>query len=772
MISDRDAAYNGAAEEEEIFHALQRGEEAAVRALLRKRKQPLSQAASGPLLEQALGNSPQIFAEVLDRCSPVEHYISAERFTAGQPHTLQFKGTILLEAAALNRCAHMQILLERGWDCNSASLSAQSPCCKNGIDLGAYVSNWNNICFFSSPSGHVPQGAPFILHDGPTYYEGTPIIGCTPLSAAILCGSLEAVQLLAAQPGIWREESPSVCRAVLLAGEGAPQDCVRALFPAAYAAIPQGGTITKTLLLHPEAVADLCTPQQLQDQLDLGSYTPEQLRQLLKGLDVPEHFLGGTVAHQGKKLLLVAAYAPELCREPWATGLFLRAVLTAADQNKPYRRLLHCWERLCGPVGDLSWAWNCMSIIPLSKLRQLLTQLGAKTHLVLDADCVCTEDGWSNTSLVELLIQYVEILPSQWEGGVSGFSVIVLQSNSLRLAKRVARLGWPGGESKVDLLRYLKEWGRTSTLLPLLLTGQLQAGRSIADGQGRTPVRAYFQGGITYGADHWSYDPQPVAERWTSRQQWWEETYLGDLSPEERLRRIVSDSPSCFGQYPDLSVPHPRWGPLKATERTIALCCAENPAALETLLLIAPSLVHHNLLGAISDTCGLFHMTLRASPMCWAAAAGRIAQIRVLLDHGAAVNEEDHGRCSFFCRGDNWCDLVILTPLLAALMQEEEPAARLLLDAGARCNLRDAAVQRAVRLLFSQGARELTAQLLNVELSQLPAPAEQTDGCEEQTPDLTNLWQSTAWGMRASPPILWNNGAAQDCSAGEDDLPF
>ena len=84
-------------------------------ALLKKLDKPLYGQEAGEHLSAALHCSPKLFRAVLEHCSPGE-YAATEQWKLPVLNTryVNLTGTILTLAAAMNKPAHISILLRRG----------------------------------------------------------------------------------------------------------------------------------------------------------------------------------------------------------------------------------------------------------------------------------------------------------------------------------------------------------------------------------------------------------------------------------------------------------------------------------------------------------------------------------------------------------------------------------------------------------------------------------------------------------------------------------
>ena len=183
----------------------QRNYSAAYQALRRMPKRMRGERMAGRCLAAALDCTPALFRAVLDHCEAGE-YVAERQWQLtdtdigfARPRFVHLNGTILTLAAALDRTEHMKLLLERGWDVNAASPASEQAFLDAGRD--AYI----DVAFgMTRGFGGLMMS---VLTMGESEYRfagGAAVIGgrrwqtdcCTPLAAAIACGSRNAAALL------------------------------------------------------------------------------------------------------------------------------------------------------------------------------------------------------------------------------------------------------------------------------------------------------------------------------------------------------------------------------------------------------------------------------------------------------------------------------------------------------------------------------------------------------------------------------------------------
>ena len=108
---------------EALHKALQERRHAKAYALLDGLKEQLSGDEAAACLKAALSCSPGVFCRVLERCKLGE-YADWVRVELARGRTAYVRGTMLTLAAALDRPEHVRILLEAGYDCNSAGMAS------------------------------------------------------------------------------------------------------------------------------------------------------------------------------------------------------------------------------------------------------------------------------------------------------------------------------------------------------------------------------------------------------------------------------------------------------------------------------------------------------------------------------------------------------------------------------------------------------------------------------------------------------------------------
>lgn len=178
---------------------------------------PIPRPFLEPLLEAwLLACAPPFFEKLRPHLASNEA-VSAMRLTVGG-EVGYAHGSLVLLAAALGKCEHLQYLLDAGWDVNGASPEIYKMMAKRFIMVGDA-----DLCSGSSrlfpESDNAPENSE-LLGGGWGECDYKWRMGhCTPLAAAILCGQTECVELLLERPGVWIVENEPVNCALLFDGK-------------------------------------------------------------------------------------------------------------------------------------------------------------------------------------------------------------------------------------------------------------------------------------------------------------------------------------------------------------------------------------------------------------------------------------------------------------------------------------------------------------------------------------------------------------------------
>ena len=696
-------------EEETLLSALEQKDEAEAGRLLDAFAEPISDPCAHIALRMALDCPAKLFRRVLERCPPGEY---TELYAwRGERHetTIRARGSFLLLAAAKNRPQHVRVLLERGYDCNGAGIGLDWRLQAARTINGDAVPPYDRYCAACGNRLDVDRG------------QDTWSVSCaTPLTAALLCGSLDAAQVLLDWPGVWRAESSVVCRAAVLVLEkadmwlfspeqqAAQQEILRRIFCPDRAELPEREAFFRTYCLQPASFVDICTAPTLRCQLEGGRCTEEDARQMLEILSRE----GKTQPHdpdRGEKLLLLKRYFPQTCRQPWAAGAFLREALQRIVEGRPYQRMLKTWMVLCGGERDLTWAGERLWEMDRKALRQFLEEAGHGGALVMDGDAVRLGAAGDHPDCLAELLTRVRFRSRGGEG-VSGLMQELLGTSNLRLLRLAAKRGVFSGEDPTVLLEHLKQQPETAP-------------------GARTVILAYA--GRTCGEA--AQAPWQEIHRWA----WWNARFgvseeacqktldallHGELAEEDYFPHLFQ---ICCYQKQWATLPLPvgsvRYPTLETFSPWGVACCTESDGFMRFLLQHMPDGIQEEVrvCWRAGNTWNDL-LCFRGTPLALSAALGRTKQVRLLLDRGLDPDEAGQGNLArFFVRRGFVEDGFLVTPALAAILLGQEETARLLLDAGAVCDFSRPSHLRVLR----QGSEEtlrLAESLPGVGFEELP----------------------------------------------------
>ena len=174
-------------------------------------------------LTGALSCTPRLFGAILECCEPGEYAATdiSVPYPERQDRQLLVSGTLLTLAAAMDRPEHMAILLEKGWDINSAAPASEQ----------ALYDMYNPMMFQETGWRRPDSEIRCCAREGDDA-ETVPewqILRATPLAAAVVAGSLGAVRLLRSRGGVKGTEHPAVSCAAAEAMHGTrrQRECLR-----------------------------------------------------------------------------------------------------------------------------------------------------------------------------------------------------------------------------------------------------------------------------------------------------------------------------------------------------------------------------------------------------------------------------------------------------------------------------------------------------------------------------------------------------------------
>jgi len=618
-------------------------------------------------LAAALRATPNLFRKVLRHCPPGE-YSAQVRLEIKAGVNAYVYGTLLTLAAAMNRPDHVRILLELGYDPNSAGPASAT----------AFMPDV--VWFAGGKPG--PYGDRMAVSGSRVCFcgrAGWMIQNATPLAAAVACGSREAAAVLLRSPEVWTAESGVVCRAAVSALQMFPDDPRQQLagmvFGRTRGQVFYPKDLIRTCDLQIEYAADFCAYELLETQIKQGFCDEAGARQALGLLEEHALFSRYLVRARMRKMNLLVQQFPVLRRDSWVAGLFLRELVRRYTPESPHVRLMHQWKRLCGQEGDLTWARTELYRMPRPHLQSLLKALRADIRLVMDADAFGCFGGEAKGELIDLL-SCVELRHNRGLEGVSALTATLLRmSGDRRYLRKAARLGAFAGEDPKALLEYLASIARNDLRALVLAFG----------GQGddaAQPPRWKSEWREELWSRQWEMDNTAYAA-------WLQELIDQELPEEACLSRLqmmnyAVTAMDFWGKgcvIPVELTGHPGRKTLQVAQPEAAISCGTQTQPLKLMMKHMPEKLDHRYR---VDFCHRQLLNLEGTPLCIAAATGRTELVQLLLDAGFDPDERGRGVISAL----QWftSDALAVTPLMAAVYYGEAETARQLLEAGAVCD--------------------------------------------------------------------------------------
>lgn len=696
------------APEHPVYQALFVSEDHAIKTLVAT-EEPIPMRDAGHCLRKALQDcSPEVFRGVLSHCAQGEAVDGFHMPFRQMGQGIQGCGSILLLAAMMDRPGQAAMLLEKGYDVNGAGLNLADTLRRDGRCVGEAV------LYYGRYSGTVGTH----LHVMHPHHPTVGISCATPLSAALLCGSLETAEVLLRCEGVWKEKSTAVCRAAVMALEGMtcgalPEtrqqnqlEILRRIFCPELECLPERETFLRSVYLQPSCFVDFCRTETLRCQLESGFCTEQDAREMLDILSSNMWRMAEYDRKRAGKLLLIKKYFPKLCREDWAKGIFLRECVHRIREKVPYQTVLNAWKQMSGKERDLTWVGSDLWALGWTKLSRFLQEAGEGGTLIMDADAVNRWYGASNRCMVEML-KRVQFRQRDGEG-VSGMMQHLLSIGDLRTLRQAAKQGLLEREDPRQLLECLAEVNN-----------------------GNQDLRTVT---LTFARNH--KEPNEWKADWRDPRRWdqwclWEllsdedaeallHTLLyGDLPCEDYLRTMFRMHQHLDrGVFaPDMNLNHPQYPAMQADSLAGFACCAENDRMMKVLLKHLPE----KLQGLVRAKWG-DRFCFCGTPLTLAAAMGRTEQVKLLLDSGVHPDEAGRGDGSrFFILQSDFSEAgVSVTPVLAAILFGQKETAKLLLERGASCDF-SRPEHRAVLLKGSAESLRLAENLSDVGFEYIPA---------------------------------------------------
>lgn len=663
--------------EEEILTAAGVGDWDRVFGQIDAMKRPVDRRAAGQCLEWALQHAPvPIFHQLLNRMPKGEYVgrtVIQKRSQDLQEKVdfIEVQGTLTLLAAACGKVEHLTCLLDHGWDVNSASPDAAKSLMQDQV-TGLPMMQWMRQ-EPAAPFCPRPESMLCVKHARecrPIRFDPGTIRGVTPLAAALICGQTECVRVLM-DHGAWREEAPSVTRGLMLPSrehDAQYQACRRLVLAYGESARP----MALWSIIHD------CEPEQLEEELRRCAYPEREIVKAVETLlmeDGPTFLrrdLRQRAEEQGQeveRLRILERYMPQVLRQERQVSLLLRwSMAWGQNQERQAFLISMCPERL-----DLSMVRERWMNQPVRRTNAFLRQLCEGRTCVIARDSV--PPGLSPL-ILQTLMSRVTLLPSPHTRGVSGVSRALLNSENLRLIQRALETGIiPPAESTEDLLRCQMESGGNTAVRTLLLT----------------TVRPTESGARPAPGGH-----SGLWFRWMPEEIWEQEEFA---LVEQRGLEIQEQKAMGLGHFDrgeELT-----WemeeGVWKVNSLLAKLCLAGCERGVEHWAQWRPQETLREVHVLEPEGAGY---ELAGTGLCIAAFAGQRRTVEILLELGAEA-EEQHMGMPGFLRVHNGEERLPVTALMAALVRGHWEIARLLLDNGAFCDLRQGAV-KALWAFFRQ----------------------------------------------------------------------
>lgn len=666
----------------ELLEAIREKNYPKAYARLRKLDKALPTQRAGECLSAALHCSPELFRAVLEHCEPGE-YAAAEQWRLDTmfDRYVNVTGTILTLAAAMDKVKHMRVLLDHGWDVNSAS-PASAQALSTGLNGQFFGIYWASDGF-----GGISQSALILGTGESNFYQKAiakpqwSIDCCTPLAAAIVCGSVPAVRLLLRQPDVRREGSSAVCAAALVAlhGGAAQLECLRMAFQLR-SAVLNTSSLKRELLseraLDLTATAEFCTLREFTQRLSGIPCTVEQMRAAAEAL------ANRNYKKKEEKLLRLLAHCPELGEEQTIRDHVLRLYLRRSGGQRVGAELLRCWKELCGEVRDISaLAFNCTVWDGdiAAGFRAELSKLGEGGVL-----CAAAESAWlcewSDKKQLAALSERVHFYRAS-QMGISYLAMQILKHKDAKFIKLMTERGMLDNEPREELLAYAARENSNPMLRAMLLAAPVNRG-------GAEAHEAMPEGGV-----FWSGRLERMGRK--KRRAWAREAWERPLGAEACLERLGYIKSMSIYKEDLFCVSYSLFGGSMWGEAidgmgfnsvAAAACCGRNPELLRVLLDRKDPVCERKTWVTLvwSAQGGSFgaRESLNGSMLCAAAAAGRTEQVRLLLDRGFDPNEADMAWRSTYSNGGTFSESLVVTPLYMALEKGHYETARLLRERG------------------------------------------------------------------------------------------
>lgn len=670
--------------ERELYLAVKRGDLLETARILRQAREPLPQDLAAVCLTKGLFACPELFARLLEWCPEREYAgeVLVKIWPWRSPADAvdwKLQGTLVTLAAALNKTQHLQMLLERGMDVNSASLAAITALLTLDQARGCGYGESHGFPFPGKNAGidsWLKVGSSYPSREISACLE---ICGVTPLAAAVTFGAVECVELLLKRPGIWLTECLSVSAALLLPFREWCDSYREACRLVRTHGMENGQERRLTLW----AAAQNCTTQQLREELARHTYTEEELALAARCVSLEQY--RGMFDSDGDsdqidriwgKLTLLEKCCPAAVHTPEISRKLLELVLLY-DERTHRSALLALVVRSAQGTADISLAGNSLDVLNRAWLETVLQTLCKHGRCVMDRDAVLFG---LNAKNLRVLLKYVEFLPPECREGISGLTCAILFSGDLRLIRKALEKGLiPGEESTEALLQFQKRMDINPAVRALLLcTPREKMG---------VPELPRLPGMTRrwHGAYRWFAGENALSG--ASNEEWKTRLLLPECAETLERYYVLLERTSCSVEASSTAFP------LTEDKEPVLFEASSRPMVMCLLGRIRTALAS---LDGIIGLVDVESVRVRGSngketylvltPLCAAALAGQTELVHALLDRGLDANEYDRSRpCWVECNGT----AIPLTPLLAALLSGHWDTGRLLVERGAVFDLRE-----------------------------------------------------------------------------------
>lgn len=626
-------------------------------------EKPLEGEAAGRCLTEALSCTVNLFEAVLDACAPGEYVCQVQWRNENICAFVHLEGTILTLAAGMNRVEHMKRLLERGYSVNGDSIRAIEAMEKAfGLNLDP---------------DRLPKGRLSIGEEEHNWYWGRNILNpelvipdCSPLAAAIACGSIEAVRLLMGSPGIRLADSPSVCQAALAVSDGLLTQCgcVRECFGLTERFHNVREELLEKWELAPDAYIEACTLREFGEELKRRRLSPEKAGELARRLSAKSRL------DALRKLKQLMRHYPEACGAGEVRHNVLQNFVESVTPQKPQEERLRVWKKLCGPVRDITTLsmdhYPAEPFKDVKQMERLLIRMAEGGELRADA-----ESAWlsvlDTVTKLRCVMKHVKMTRNTGQG-ISNLAMKIISMKNMRLLREAEALGILDSEPRRELLAYAIENGADSAFRASVLSLRREAADRAVNGN---PVRGCFW------SSRWVKASLEEKVAWL-RECW--DAPLDRAACRERVETFLYDDGFDvnlweFGIDPAIKLAD---AGLEFWDLQAAACCGHNPALLEVMLDNGLADRTHRVQWTRGEN------ELMGTPLCLAAATGRLEQVKLLLDAGQAVNDTVRRRSRYWMDDpDCWRGMTdhIVTPLYMALRNGHREVAEYLRARGGIC---------------------------------------------------------------------------------------